>query len=174
MKATADLPEMPRASPVFRAILACIRYWAYFGGALLLLITALEAANAVMKLLTGSAHAAEHELVKYMVGIAIFTFLPWCQASGGHIAVDIFTQNAPAKARSLIAAAGALIGLVIAVVLLRQMFFGMQSYLEYREITPVLKLPLWTAFPFVLLSLTFWILACGLSLARNISTWKGA
>src|SRR3712207_7673333 len=36
--------------------------------------------------------------------------------------------------------------------LLKQMSAGWLSYVQYREVTPVLGLPLWTAFPFILLS----------------------
>lgn len=151
-----------------------IRAWAYLGGALLLLITGLEAANAVGKLLTGSAHAAEHELVKYMVGIAIFSFLPWCQLQDGHIAVDLFTERISARAKHLLAACGAGVGGAIALLLLRQMSFGLQSYLEYREVTAVLHLPIWTAFPFVLISLALWALACGLSLATHVAAFRAA
>lgn len=171
MKFTASAkPEAPFAAapaPMRYAALV-IRLWAYLGGLLLLLITGLEAANAGMKLLTGSAHAAEHELVKYMVGIALFSFLPWCQLMNGHIAVDIFTQRISETAKHLLSALGAVIGGAVALLLLRQMSLGMQSYIDYREVTPVLKLPIWTAFPFVLISLALWLAACGISLTQHL------
>lgn len=177
MKFSNDtIEETPfAASPrIVRFLAGVIRFWAYLGGALLMLITGLEAVNALMKLFTGSAHAAEHELVKYMVGIAIFSFLPWCQLMNGHIAVDIFTQRISEPLKHVLAAVGALIGAAIAVLLIRQMSLGMQSYIDFREITPVLKLPIWTAFPFVLTSLGLWLAACLISLTGSLSALRAA
>ena len=161
MKFSLETEGAPQLAPQpIRIITTMTRGWAYLGGFLLLLITVLEAANAGMKLFTGAASAAETEVVKYIVGIALFTFLPYCQISNGHIAVDIFTQGAGERAKAFMALLGSILGAVIAIVLIKQMSLGMQSYIDYKEITPILKLPIWTAFPFVLISLVLWLLAC--------------
>lgn len=175
MKLTVESSEAPyMASPVWALCANVIKYWAYFGGVLLLAITGLEAYNAVVKLASGKASSSEHELVKYMVGISIFTFLPYCQLHNGHIAVDIFSQGASTRAKAVMAGLGALLGVVVSLVFVKQMYLGMQSYIDYREITPVLKLPLWTAFPFVLTSLGLWTLASLMSLYSHWLTFKSA
>lgn len=169
MKVTTDTLGAPSsASPLLRGLGATIRIWALLGGVLLMIITGLEAVNALNKLFTGKASASEHELVKYMVGIAIFSFLPYCQLVNGHIAVDIFTGSASERAKTVMAIIGSILGAAIAALLIKQMSLGMQSYIDYREITPVLKLPIWTAFPFVLISLALWLVACLISLYDQI------
>lgn len=173
MKFSAETQEAPSGvSPLWKGLSGLIGFWALFGGCLLLAITGLEAYNAVVKLTTGAASASEHELVKYMVGIAIFTFLPYCQLHNGHIAVDIFTQRASEGAKLVMEALGALIGLAVVIVLIKQMSLGMQSYIDFREITPVLHIPIWTAFPFVLISLGLWLIACLMSLYKIWLSFK--
>ena len=57
--------------------------------------------------------------------------------------------------------------------MLVQMTGGLGSYLRYQEVTPVLKLPLWTAFPPILLSLALLFLAACVSFAASWRGWRG-
>ena len=57
------------------------------------------------------------------------------------------------RAKSAMLAFSSLFALVFALVLLRQMSLGFSDYIRYPETTPTLRLPLWTAFPPILVSL---------------------
>ena len=60
--------------------------------------------------------------------------------------------------------------IAFSILLLRQMSLGFVSYVKYPEVTPVLSLPLWTAFPFILVSLALLLIASILTL---IDGWRG-
>ncbi|WP_108501634.1 TRAP transporter small permease [Paracoccus indicus] len=135
------------------------RGWALMGGVLTMGLALMTAGSAVSNLLTGRPFAADYELVKHIIAIAIFMFLPYCQITGANVSVDIFTERMGARKKAAMAVLSSLLALAFAVLMLFQMYGGLQSYLKYREVTPVLKLPLWTAFPPILMSLALLALA---------------
>ena len=77
-----------RASPsptrtVFGALIVkVVRWWALAGGMLTLGLALMTAASAVSNITTGRPFAADHELVKHVIAVAIFMFLPYCQITG--------------------------------------------------------------------------------------------
>jgi TRAP-type C4-dicarboxylate transport system permease small subunit len=132
---------------------SAIRYWALVGGVILLALVAITAASAISNLVAGKPFTGEYELAKHLVAIAIFTFLPYCQLAGANVTVDIFTEGMGIRARSAMAFISSLIACAFAILVLRQMALGFRDYWRYAEVTPTLHLPLWTAFPPILVSL---------------------
>ena len=64
-----------------------------------------------------------------------------------------------------------LFAIAFSLLLLRQMSVRLRaSYLRYPEVTPILQLPLWTAFPPILLSLALLLVAACLTVAEG---WRG-
>ncbi|MCP1199521.1 TRAP transporter small permease [Notoacmeibacter sp. MSK16QG-6] len=120
--------------------------------------------SALSNLFFGKPFSADHELVKHFVAIAIFMFLPYTQLVGGNVTVDIFTERASERAKAAMALFAAIFAVGFSILLLRQMSLGMESYITYREITPVLRLPLWTAFPPILISLALLLVAAVLTM----------
>src|SRR6188768_417426 len=121
---------------VARFCRAAIRYWALAGGVILLALVVITAASAVSNLVIGKPFTGEYELAKHLVGIAIFTFLPYCQLAGANVTVDIFTEGMGTRAKSAMAVVSSLIAAVFALVLLRQMSLGFGDYWRYGEVTP--------------------------------------
>ena len=146
------------------------RWWALLGGVLTLALALMTAASAVSNILTGRPFAADYELVKHIIAIAIFMFLPYCQITGSNVTVDIFTERMSERGKHAMAAFSSLFAIAFSALLLVQMYGGFQSYLRYMEVTPVLRLPLWTAFPPILLSLVLLLLAACVTLAES---WRG-
>ena len=132
---------------------AAIRWWALLGGAIMLALVLVTAASAISNILFQTPFTGEYELAKHFVGIVIFTFLPYCQLVGANVTVDIFTEGIGPRAKSALAMLSSVLALVFALVLLRQMSLGFGDYVQYPEETPTLHLPLWTAFPPILVSL---------------------
>lgn len=139
------------------------RAWALVGGLILAALALMTAASAVMNLVANRPIAADYELMKHFVAIAVFTFLPWCQLVGANVSVDIFTERMGPRAKAAMALLGAVLAGAFAALLLVQMYGGMQGYLRFPEETAVLKLPLWTAFPPILLSLVLLLAASAVS-----------
>lgn len=151
-------------------VVKAARWWALLGGVLTLALALMTAASAVSNILTGRPFAADYELVKHIIAVAIFMFLPYCQITGSNVTVDIFTEGMGERGKHAMGAFSSLFAIAFSALLLVQMYGGFQSYLRYVEVTPVLRLPLWTAFPPILLSLVLLLLSACVTFAAS---WRG-
>ena len=88
---------------------------------------------------------------------------------GANVTVDIFTEGMSERGKQAMAAFSSLFAIAFSVLLLVQMSSGFRSYLRYVEVTPVLKLPLWTAFPPILFSLL--LLLCA-AVITFVASWR--
>ena len=150
-----------------------VRLWAILGGLLATALALMTAASAVSNLLFSAPFAADHELIKHVIAIVIFMFLPYCQLAGANVTVDIFTEGMGPRAKAAMAAFASLFAIAFSAVLLNQMYLGFLDYRQYVEVTPVLKLPLWTAFPPILVSLALLLAAAVLTLVDAVRAFGG-
>ena len=163
----------PMSEPrVVRIASLVISAWALLGGTVLLAIAAMTGVSAVSHLILGAGFAVEHELTKHFVAIAIFAFLPYCQLVRGNVSVDIFTSGLSKRSQAAMAVLSACFALAFSILMLRQMSYGFESYLQFREVTPVLGLPLWTAFPPILVSLALLFVAALISIYQSARDWR--
>jgi TRAP-type C4-dicarboxylate transport system permease small subunit len=166
----ANGERAPRQPPSWARLLrGLIRSWALAGGLIIALLVLITAASAVSNLLFNLPFSGEYELAKHFVGIAIFTFLPYCQLTGANVTVDIFTQGFGARTKAAMALLASLLAAGFAIVLLRQMSLGFGDYIRYPEETAALHIRLWTAFPPILFSLAL-LLAASLLTAHD--AWR--
>ena len=161
----------PAPGRTVRAIDLAVRWWALGGGVLTLALALMTAISALSNLLTGRPFSADYELVKHVIAVAIFMFLPYCQITGSNVTVDIFTESTSEGKKLAMTAFSSIFAIAFSLLLLVQMYGGLQSYLRYQEVTPVLKLPLWTAFPPILVSLFLLFLAACVTFATS---WNAA
>jgi len=138
---------------------AIIKYWALAGGAVIVALVLLTAASALSNIAVNRPIPGDYELVKHFIAVAIFAFLPYCQLTGANVTVDLFTEQMSDRAKSAMLAFSSLLAIILALVLLRQMSYGFADYLHYPETTATLRLPLWTAFPPILVSLALLLVA---------------
>ena len=161
---TGDGSGAPQEGPAWVGLSrGIIRYWALAGGVVLLALVLITAASAVSNLMFNVPFAGEYELAKHFVGIAIFTFLPYCQLTGANVTVDIFTEGMRPRAKAAMTAVSSLLAAAFSILLLRQMAYGFADYVRYPEVTATLHLPLWTAFPPILLSLALLFIASAIT-----------
>jgi TRAP-type C4-dicarboxylate transport system permease small subunit len=115
----------------------------------------------------------DFELMEAGIAFAIFAFLPWCQITGGHAAVDLFTSRPPRADRILRAITEGLFAAVLVVIAV-QLGAGMVSKLQSGQTTFLLQVPLWWAYA---LSLSGAAAAAGVGLymaaARLAEAWLG-
>ena len=71
---------------------------------------------------------ADYELVKHVVAVVIFMFLPYCQVADANVTVDVFTERASDTAKAVMAFVSSLLAIAFAALLLRQMWLGWLSY----------------------------------------------
>ena len=147
-----------------------IRWWALLGGGVTLALSVMTAGSAISNIIFDRPFPPDYELVKHFIAIAIFMFLPYCQLTGSNVTVDIFTENMGNRGKSAMSAFASLFAAAFAILLFTQMYEGLFSYLRYREVTPVLNLPLWTACPPILLSL---LLLLAASVITLVDGWRG-
>jgi TRAP-type C4-dicarboxylate transport system permease small subunit len=155
------------------AVAGVVRWWALLGGVLTLGLAAMTAASAALNLAAGRPLPFDYELVKHVIAVAIFMYLPYCQIAGANVTVDIFTERMSERGRHAMAAFASLFAIAFSALLLVQMTGGFGSYLRYQEVTPVLGLPLWTAFPPILLSLLLLLLAACVTFTESWRGWRG-
>jgi len=139
----------------------------------MLALVLVTAASALSNLLFNVPFAGEYELAKHFVGIAIFTFLPYCQLTGANVTVDIFTEGFGPRAKAAMLLLSSLLAAAFAILLFRQMSLGFGDYLRYPEETATLHIKLWTAFPPILVSLVLLLIAALLTAHDGWRTLRG-
>lgn len=161
-------PLQPRAVAV---LATAVRWWALLGGLLATALAIMSALSAVSNLVVHRPFPADYELVKHVVAVVIFMFLPYCQLVGANVTVDIFTERMSEGRKAAMAFFSALFAVAFSALLLRQMWLGLLSYMRFPEMTPVLHLPLWTAFPPILVSIA---LLLATAIVTAIDGWRVA
>ncbi|PCI87643.1 MAG: hypothetical protein COB24_05825 [Hyphomicrobiales bacterium] len=99
----------------------------------------------------------DFELIEALAAFVVFAFLPWCQITRGHAAVDIFTAFLPDNFNRWIdLIAEILMGLAIFIIAWK-LWDGTISKTKYGETTFILQFPIWWAYA---LSLSVALLGC--------------
>ena len=110
-----------------------ISLWALFGGALLLIIVLATAVNAIGFTANMVARSwggnvpglpGYEDAVTMLVGVAGLAMFPYCQLHGGHAAVDIFMQNAPAFANRVVSVLSGVLVIAIALTMAVMLVYG--------------------------------------------------
>lgn len=88
----------------------------------------------------------DFELVEAGVAFAIFAFIPFCQITGGHATVDIFTAALSVKANRLIQMVVDIVFAAVLILIAVQLYEGMLSKMQYNETTFLLRFPVWWSY----------------------------
>lgn len=154
-----------------------IEWWALLGGLVLFGIALMTTASAAGSAFFGRPLLGDFELTEMFVAVAVFAFLPYCQATDANVTADIFTAKAPPRAIAALRLLAAIVALLVAAVLLWRMSAGLVDYRQYVETTAILKIPIWYAYIPALISLALLVAACLVSLAdaaRELAHGGGA
>lgn len=145
-----------------------IEGWALLGGLLLLLIALMNTWSVISLAVLGFPVPGDFELVQMGVAVVAFSFLPYCQLKGANVTADIFTAGASRVTIAVFTLLAAIVAAFFSIILLWKMSNGMVSYLRYREVTTILNIPQWIAYPPILASLALLVLAAGVTLHEAI------
>lgn len=85
----------------------------------------------------------DFEMVEMGCAVAIFSFLPWCQLTRGHVTVDVFVGLGPRWLHRFTQLTGDLVVTAIAAVLLWRFWLGMGEMISNGQETYLLGLPIW-------------------------------
>jgi len=148
--------------------------WALLGGLVLIGVVLVNAYSILAGAIINKPFPGDFELTEMGVGIAAFCFLPYCQLTGANVSADIFTMKASRLAITTMKALASLTAIAFSALLIWRMWFGLQDYIEYEEITGILSIPLWYAFIPSVLSLVLLLVAAVLTFIENTSEMKTA
>lgn len=145
-----------------------IEGWALLGGVLLVIIALMNTWSVISLAVLGFPVPGDFELVQMGVAVVAFSFLPYCQLKGANVTADIFTAGASRVTVAVFTLLAALAAAFFSVLLLWRMSDGMVSYLRFKEVTTILNIPVWIAFPPILASLALLVLAAAVTLHEAI------
>ena len=133
---------------------------AVLGGVMILLMALLVLTSVLGRELFARPVPGDFEIVGFGMAISAFLCLPWCQLTRGHLVVDFFLAHTPARVRAALDATAAVILGILALLLGWRMAAGMVDAFRYRDISVILGLPYWWAYPFAVVSLLLLAAAC--------------
>jgi len=85
----------------------------------------------------------DYEFLVGGLAFAVFCFLGWCQITGGHATVDVFTSGLSDRTRRWLQAVIEILFAVALVVIAVQLADGMSTLQRRRSTTFLLQYPLW-------------------------------
>lgn len=156
------MAEVPAQAPAGPSGLAgrVIEGWALLGGIVLLGVALMTTWSAFTGWVFAKPLPGDFELTEILVGVAVFSMLPYCQLTDANVTADIFTAGAGPRAVAGFRLFSALLALGVALVLLWRTWAGMQDYRQFIETTAILKIPIWWAYVPAIASLALLALAC--------------
>lgn len=87
-----------------------------------------------------------YELLEAGVAFAIFSFLPICQLYGAHATVDVFTSFMSRRKNRWIAAFWEVVLAAVLILIVNQLFGGMERYIRNGQTTLFLQFPVWWSY----------------------------
>ena len=87
-----------------------------------------------------------YELLEAGVAFAIFSFLPICQLYGSHATVDVFTSFLSRRSNRWIAAFWEVVLTAVLILIVAQLFGGMERYIRNGQTTLFLQFPVWWSY----------------------------
>jgi TRAP-type C4-dicarboxylate transport system permease small subunit len=144
------------------------RVLALAGGFLLVGLAGLVTASVVMRWAGGEGVNGDFELVQMGLALAVFAFLPLCQAHRGNVMVDTFTTRLPARVQAAIDALWDLAYAGFAAFVAWRLSVGAAEALTSHTTSMVLALPIHYAIAACSAMAAFLALICVLTALRRL------
>ncbi len=138
--------EAAPRGPLHEALHHVAVWFAYAGGAVVAAIGIMSAVHIIGLWLFASPIRGDFELVEFGIAIAGTLFLPYCQASRGHIVVDFFTQWAGKRTLAWLNAFGSLVMALTLLLVGWRTAIATGSIYSSGETTTLRELPIWIAY----------------------------
>jgi TRAP-type C4-dicarboxylate transport system permease small subunit len=137
----ADTPAPP-PQPQDSGAARIARVLALAGGVLVVALAALVTASVVMRWAGGEGVNGDFELVQTGLALAVFAFLPLCQAHRGNVIVDTFTARLPGAVQAALDVLWDLVYAAFAAFIAWRLAIGATEALASRTTSMVLALPI--------------------------------
>lgn len=134
------------------------RYLAWFGGAVLTLLSVLSVISISGRSLSFAGLGpvpGDFELIEAGTALAVFCFLPWCHLRRSHADVGMFWNLYPKVMRHGLVVLSDLLMFVVWVVLVWRMGIATHDYRENGEVSFILQMPVWWGYAVSLVPAAF-------------------
>jgi TRAP-type C4-dicarboxylate transport system permease small subunit len=158
------------STPAGRLVYAIAKWVAVAGGIILAAITLVTVLSVVGRALIPlglSPIIGDYELVQAGVLFAVFCFLPWCQLTGGHAVVAVFTDRFPPRLAATFTLLGDVLMFAVAVFIGWRHWVGMLDKLGNGETTFLLRMPLWWVYASGLIGAAAFIVVAAYCVVRS-------
>ncbi|MBI1904630.1 MAG: TRAP transporter small permease [Rhodocyclales bacterium] len=141
-----------------RALDLSCRAFALGGGMVLAGMALMSVASIIGRAALNKPVTGDFELVQMGCAISVTMFLPFCQMMRGHIIVDFFTTNMPARVVTMLDALAAAVLAAVAFLIAWRLTLGLLDLRGSGDSSMILRVPTWYAYvpmvpSFVLLGL---------------------
>lgn len=143
---TEDALEAQNAVGLRRSIDRINHVAALAGGLLIAAASLVVFASILVRALTGRALYGDMEIVQIATAVGASLFLPYAQACGTHVIVDVFTWWAGPRTLAVMARFAALAMALIMGVLAWRTIAGATGMWQAREQTIMLAVPVWACY----------------------------
>ena len=129
---------------------------ALFGGLVLVAVMLFTVAAVCMAAL-GHPILGDTEIVEFAAGVAVMSFMPYCQMQYGHVAITAFTGWAPQGVKAGLDVAASFAFALVIVVLAVQLIVGGYDAYDRGRISMFLRLPRWWGFALAGIPALLWM-----------------
>jgi TRAP-type C4-dicarboxylate transport system permease small subunit len=123
-------------------LVSLTRPLAIAGGVLMLAVSIIVVVSVLMRWLINYSIPGDIELVQIATALAVFSFLPLCQAARCNIVVDTFTNRLPLRARNTLDALWDLVYAVMAAIIAWRLAVGAWDTIRSNTVSMMLALPI--------------------------------
>ncbi|MGZ3411627.1 MAG: TRAP transporter small permease [Xanthobacteraceae bacterium] len=145
MSAIDEAPQRP-SSNLDGGLNLLSRALAYMGGTVVAMIGLMSATSIIGRTILGRPILGDFELVEMGTAIAGSLFIPYCQLTYGHIAVDFFTQKASKRICAALDRFGALLMAVMYFAVGWRTSVGAIDIWRSGETTMLMGVPIWIGY----------------------------
>ena len=136
-----DQGEAQARLPASGPLVAWTAALAVAGSLLVIAVALIVVTSVVRRWLTDDVILGTVEIVEIATALAVFTFLPLCQARRGNVVVDTFTTGLTARTRDRVDAFWDLVYAAVAALIAWQLLQGARDTIASRTTSMMLGLP---------------------------------
>lgn len=114
----------------------------------------------------------DFELVEHGTAFVVFCALPLCQMRYGHVAVDVLSRQFPYLVAWGFAVLSQLGLLAAAILISRQLYFGLHDKLSWGETSFILQLPVWWGYAAAFPATILWVVTAAVTSWQVIGGMK--
>jgi TRAP-type C4-dicarboxylate transport system permease small subunit len=186
MDTTAPEPAALPASGFERGLLLLSKIIAIIGGVVLIGLTLTTVYSIIGRAIARNLPdfallgwwgpiRGDFELIEMGTAVAIFSFLPYTQLSGGNVLVDFFTLNIHPRFKSALALFSNLLFTVIAALFTWRMALNTQKLqaATFKQTTMILHIPTWWGYLVATIFMAFLTIVCLYTAGKSLGQTLG-